>query len=133
MKSQMNEQMHCAMNYRFNLRRLMSLLAMFCLPVVAPLALAGHHEGGNHDHGQQAATAEPAQKIRAEIRKIDAENGKITLKHEAIPQFNMMGMTMIFRVEDPALLTAFSVGDQVRFVPAKKNGQYVIESIEKAD
>ena len=125
--------MHSSLNYRRSFRHLVSLLAMSCLTVVTPLALADHHEGGHHDHSQHAATGEAAQKIRAEIRKIDAANGKVTLKHEAIPQFNMAGMTMVFRVEDPALLTAFSVGDQVRFVPAKKNGQYVIESIEKAD
>jgi len=89
---------------------------------------AEHHEGG---HG--TANAEVAEKVNAEIRKIDAENGKVTLKHEALTQFNMAAMTMVFRVDDPSLLQSFSVGDKVRFVPVKKNGQFFVQSMEKAD
>ena len=91
-------------------------------------AHADHHEGG---HGGTQAQA--SEKVNAEIRKIDAENGKVTLKHEALTQFNMGAMTMVFRVEDPSMLKSFSEGDKIRFVPAKKNGQYVVQSMEKAD
>jgi Cu/Ag efflux protein CusF len=91
-------------------------------------AHADHHEGG---HGGTPVQA--SEKVNAEIRKIDLENGKVTLKHEALTQFNMGAMTMVFRVEDPSLLKSFSEGDKVRFVPAKKNGQYVVQSMEKAD
>jgi Cu/Ag efflux protein CusF len=45
----------------------------------------------------------------------------------------MGAMTMVFRVEDPSLLASFGVGDKVKFVPAKKNGQFVVQSMEKAD
>ncbi len=91
-------------------------------------AQAGHHEGG-HD----AANVQAPEAVNAEIRKIDVENGKVTLRHEALTQFNMGAMTMVFRVEDPLLLKSFSVGDKIRFVPAKKNGQFVVQSMEKAD
>ncbi len=109
--------------------RAIGALAIACALWGAVLpAQAGHHEGG---HG--GAQAQAPEKVNAEIRRIDAENGKITLKHEALTQFNMAAMTMVFRVEDPSLLTSFSVGDKVRFVPAKKNGQFVVQSMEKAD
>lgn len=101
--------------------------AIFALFALMPLAHADHHEGA------PAADKVSAEKVNAEIRKIDIDNGKVTLKHEALTQFNMAAMTMAFRVEDPALLKSFSVGDRVRFVPAKKNGQYVVVSMEKAE
>ncbi len=107
----------------------MSALVITCSLLWSGLpAYADHHEG---DHGGTHAQA--SEKVNAEIRKIDLENGKVTLKHEALTQFNMGAMTMVFRVEDPSVLSSFSVGDKVRFVPAKKNGQYVVQSMEKAD
>jgi len=110
-------------------QRAISAVVITCPLLCAILpAWADHHEGG---HG--TANAQVSDKVHAEIRRIDAENGKITLKHEALTQFNMGAMTMVFRVEDPSLLTSFSVGDKVRFVPAKKNGQFVVQSMEKAD
>ncbi|MFM8466098.1 MAG: copper-binding protein [Oxalobacteraceae bacterium] len=110
-------------------QQLISALVITCSVMYSCLpAWADHHEGG---HG--AANAQAAEKVNAEIRKIDSENGKITLKHEALTQFNMGAMTMVFRVEDTAVLTSFSVGDKVRFVPVKKNGQFVAHAMEKAD
>jgi len=110
-------------------QRLIYALVITCLLLCAMLpAWADHHEGG-----RGTANAQAAETVNAEIRKIDAENGKITLKHEALTQFNMGAMTMVFRVEDPSLLASFGVGDKVKFVPAKKNGQFVVQSMEKAD
>jgi Cu/Ag efflux protein CusF len=109
-----------------NYRQTLALLAMACLPFLVSLPVhADHHQGGH--------STDSAEKVNAEIRKIDAANGKVTLKHEALTQFSMGAMTMVFRVEHPTLLENFSVGDRVRFVPAKKNGQFVVESMEKAD
>lgn len=115
---------------RRSIRRHMIASLSIALPLlwVAAPAQADHHGGGH-----EGAHAQASERVNAEIRKIDAENGKVTLKHEAIAQFNMAAMTMVFRVEDPSLLTAFSVGDKVRFVPTKKNGQFVVQSMEKAD
>ena len=101
--------------------------------VAAALSITGLTPLAHADHHQGAKAAENARKVNAEIRKIDIDNGKVTLKHEALTQFNMGAMTMVFRVDDPALLKSFSEGDRVRFVPAKKNGQLVVTSMEKAD
>ena len=49
-------------------------------------------------------SASSMQWARAEIRKIDPENSKITLRHEALTQLSMGAMTMVFRVDDKALL-----------------------------
>ncbi len=105
-------------------------------------AMADHHQG-THDathgatheaHGTAAAngTNEAADEfVNAEVRKIDAEAGKLTLKHEAIPKFNMAGMTMAFRLAEPSMLEGLAVNDRVRFIADKRNGQFVIVRIEK--
>ncbi len=108
-----------------------SLLALCMLAAALPAA-ADHHGGGDHQPaaGKQQAADEF---VHAEVKKVDKEAGKLTLKHEAIRKFDMAGMTMAFRVADPAMLDAVAVGDRVRFMPDKRNGQFVITRIEKLD
>ena len=44
--------------------------------------------------------------INGQVTKIDVKQSKITLRHGPIKKLDMdMGMTMVFRVKDPALLT----------------------------
>jgi Cu/Ag efflux protein CusF len=50
-----------------------------------------------------------------EVRKIDKETKKITLKHAEIKSLDMPAMTMVFQVRDPALLDAVKAGDKVKF------------------
>lgn len=63
------------------------------------------------------------------VRKIDAANGKITLKHGPLANLDMPPMTMVFRVS-PALLGALKVGDMVRFRAERIDGAYVVTAIE---
>ena len=106
----------------------LSLLFALSLP-----ALANEHEH-HHDHAStQDVAATEDEYVNAEVRKIDTDNAKLTLKHEAIRKFQMTGMTMAFRVADPAVLNTLAVGDKVRFIPDKQSGQYLIKKIEKLD
>lgn len=67
-----------------------------------------------------------------EVRKVDAEQRKITLKHGGIRQFDMPPMNMVFQVRDPALLAKVKAGDKVRFSADRVNGVYTITAIEPA-
>jgi len=69
--------------------------------------------------------------VRAEIRKIDPENNKVTLRHEPLTQLSMGAMTMVFRVDDPTLLQHFAVGDRVKFIPDSRAGQLFVTVMEK--
>lgn len=51
----------------------------------------------------------------AEVRKVDKDAKKITLKHEAIRNLDMPAMTMVFGVQDPAMLDKVQPGEKVRF------------------
>jgi Cu/Ag efflux protein CusF len=68
-----------------------------------------------------------------EVRKIDASQQKITLKHGEIKNLDMPPMTMAFRVKDAAVLNQFAVGDKVRFTVEKVNGAYTVTQIQKAN
>jgi Cu/Ag efflux protein CusF len=72
--------------------------------------------------------------VRGEVRKIDDGAGKITLKHGPIKKLDMdeNGMTMVFRVQDPAMLKQVKVGDKVQFEADRVNGQITLTRIEKA-
>jgi Cu/Ag efflux protein CusF len=64
--------------------------------------------------------------------KIDEAAGKITLKHGPIKKLEMNeGMTMVFRVRDPAMLKQVKVGDKVKFDADRINGQITVTKIEK--
>jgi len=57
----------------------------------------------------------------AEVKKVDVEQGKITLKHGPIENLGMPGMTMVFRA-DGAILAKVKPGDNVRFKADKVDG-----------
>jgi Cu(I)/Ag(I) efflux system protein CusF len=68
--------------------------------------------------------------VEGEVRKIDTDAKKITLRHGDIPNLEMPGMTMVFRVKDPALLGKVKPGDKVRFTADKVDGALTVLSIE---
>ena len=74
----------------------------------------------------QAATA------GGEVAKLDKAAGRITLKHDGIKNLDMPPMLMAFRVRDPNMLDGVLVGDRVRFVAERVDGQYTLVSLSKA-
>jgi Cu(I)/Ag(I) efflux system protein CusF len=69
--------------------------------------------------------------VSGEVTKIDESAGKITIKHGPIRKFDMDGMTMVFRANDPWLLKAVKPGDKIKFDVDKINGQFTVTKIEK--
>ena len=77
-----------------------------------------------------ASWAQSDEKVPGEVRKVDRDNLKITIKHGEIKSFDMPPMTMVFTVKDPALLDAAKPGDKVRFGVAREDGKFVVTTIE---
>ena len=65
-----------------------------------------------------------------EVRKIDKEAKKITLKHGEIKNLGMPSMTMVFQVRDPSALDTVEIGEKVRFHAENVNGALVITQIQ---
>ena len=66
----------------------------------------------------------------AEVRKVDMDAKKITLKHGEIKNLDMPPMSMVFQVKDPAVLETVKAGDKVQFTAEKINGAYTVITIE---
>ena len=89
------------------------------------------------DHSHHAApavqAAAPATDLTdGEVRKLDLDTGKVTLKHGPIKSLDMPPMTMVFNA-DKALLGPLKVGDKVRFKAAQEAGKYVVTDIQPAN
>jgi Cu(I)/Ag(I) efflux system protein CusF len=68
-----------------------------------------------------------------QMTKVDASAGKITIKHRPMKKFDMEdGMTMVYRVQGPAMLTAVKAGDKVKLEAEHVNGQFIVTTIQKA-
>ena len=76
----------------------------------------------NHESG--AALTE------GEVRKVDKDAKKLTIRHGPIANLEMPAMTMVFQVKDPALLEHMKAGDKIKFVAEKIGGQFTVVSIE---
>ena len=67
-----------------------------------------------------------------EVRKIDKDNGKITLKHADIKNLDMPAMTMVFVVKDKAMLDNLQAGDKVKFRVVNEAGKFTVTEIQPA-
>jgi len=76
------------------------------------------------------AFAQMTGKGEGEIRKVDKDASKITIKHGPIEAMDMPGMTMVFQVKDQGLLDKAKVGDTVNFTVTKDSGAMVLTSVE---
>jgi Cu(I)/Ag(I) efflux system protein CusF len=99
-----------------------TILLVAALTFVAPL------------HAAPATPAAAAASAMSDgvVRKIDAPNGKITLKHGPIANLDMPGMTMVFRVQSPALLKSLKPGDAVKFRAESIDGALTVTAIQVA-
>ena len=83
--------------------------------------------------GITVAALAQAGSAEGEVRKIDASQQKVTLRHGEIKGLDMPPMTMTFRVQNAAALNALAVGDKVRFSVEKVDGAYTVTQIQKAN
>jgi uncharacterized cupredoxin-like copper-binding protein/Cu/Ag efflux protein CusF len=76
------------------------------------------------------ASASKGDMVEGEVKKVDVDTKKITLKHGDIKNLDMPGMTMVFQVKDPAMLEKVRAGDKVKFNVEKIGGAFVVTEIE---
>jgi Cu(I)/Ag(I) efflux system protein CusF len=72
--------------------------------------------------------------VKGEVKKVDETAKKITLKHGAIKNLGMDedGMTMVFKVQDPAMLKQVKAGDKVQFTAERGSDGIAITKIQKS-
>jgi Cu/Ag efflux protein CusF len=84
------------------------------------------------DHAAHHPAAANTPQSEGEIRKVDREQGKLTLRHGPIQNLDMPAMTMVFKAADPKLLDGVKAGDKVKFIAHKVNGIFTVMALEPA-
>ncbi len=72
--------------------------------------------------------------VKGQVKKIDSTANKITLTTGPIKSLDMDedNMTMVYRVQDPAMLKQVKVGDKVQFEFREGSDGITITKMEKA-
>ena len=106
--------------------------------------IAGHYQAGMVGQVKVSAALTPlavadapaapavasADLSDGEIRKVDKDTQRLTIKHGAIKNLDMPGMTMLFRVKEPALLDKVKPGDKVKFKAESVGGAILVTEIQ---
>ena len=104
-----------------------ALFAALASPVLA------QPKADDHSAHHPAAASSAADMAEGEIRKVDKDAKKITIKHGEIKNLDMPPMTMVFQARDPALLDGLKPGDKVLFsAETTAGGALVVTRIEPA-
>jgi Cu/Ag efflux protein CusF len=112
--------------------RRIAAAAIVAAALAAPSFAQDKMKMEGHDMPGSAIAAAPAaeEMSKGEVRKVDKDAQKITIKHGPISNLDMPPMTMVFRVKDPALLDKVSPGDKIQFLADKVDGAYTVTRIE---
>lgn len=86
----------------------------------------------NTHHGAQASMPAQSQLTEGEVRKVNKDSKKITIRHGPITNLDMPPMTMVFQVKDPGMLEQVKTGDKIRFRAEKVGGAYIVTALEAA-
>ncbi|MEK8029749.1 copper-binding protein [Ideonella sp. DXS29W] len=113
------------------------LILRHCLSAALTLAGGAHAQAPGGDPAtpptpSASSAAAPLALSDGEVRKVDREQGKITLKHGPIASLEMPPMTMVFKVADPKMLDGLKAGDRVRFAADRVNGAITVTAMQPA-
>lgn len=68
-----------------------------------------------------------------EVKKVDLDTGKVTIKHGEIKHLDMPSMTMVFTAIDKRLLINIKAGEKIKFMVISEGGKMVVTDIQPAD
>ena len=111
------------------------MIQLFSAVLVATLVSFPVLADEKHHKPEAAASQGSAQTSTmadGEVRRVDKDAKKITIKHGPLEKLDMPAMTMVFQVKDPALLDQVKAGDKIRFEAEKIGGGFAVTKIEPA-
>jgi Cu(I)/Ag(I) efflux system protein CusF len=118
-------------NFKFNLKG-STMNHLYKVVFAAAIGLSFASVGSVAYAQQASPSAAQAAMSEGEIKKVDKDAGKLTIKHGELKNLGMPAMTMVFKVQDPAMLDKVKQGDKVRFIADKVGGALTVTSIEAA-
>lgn len=88
---------------------------------------------GKMDGVKSAQTVAATDMTEGEVRKIDMDAGKLTLKHGHIKNLDMPGMTMVFVVKDKSMIAQLKTGDKIKFKAINEGGKFILTEIAASE
>lgn len=114
------------------MRKTMVLIAAISAVLAVP-ALAGDNMSGmNMSMKPSTLHSESISSLTdAEVRKVDAATGMLTLKHGALGNIGMPPMTMAYKAKDADMVKQVHAGDKVKVRVEDVNGTLTVVKLEK--
>lgn len=108
------------------MKRSVIAVALIAAWPTTSLAVEAHHPSAG------AAAPAAASLTEGEVRKVDKESKKMTIRHGPIQNLGMPPMTMVFQVKDESMLDRVKAGDKIRFSAEKIGNAYTVTGMEPA-
>ncbi|WP_419188691.1 copper-binding protein [Burkholderia cepacia] len=106
-------------------------IGAFAAPAFASGDMSGMDMSGMKMSSDGSAASHAAL-TDAEVKKVDAATGMVTLKHGALENVGMPPMTMAFKAKDAAMLAQVHAGEKVKVRVENVNGTLTIVKLVKA-
>ena len=106
-------------------------LAIYALAIGAAFPVSSFAQAAM-DHSKTEMPPMAASMADGEVKKVDQDTGKVTIKHGEIKHLDMPGMTMVFTAKDKNLLTSVKPGDKIKFLVVSEGGKMVVTEIQQA-
>ena len=119
------------------MKKTLALIAMGCALAFSAASYAAGDMSDMRDmksmdmSGDAKPSAAANDMSHGEIKKIDTAAGKLTIKHGPLENLGMGAMTMVFKDQDPAMLSQVKVGDKVDFVAEEVGGALTVVKLRK--
>lgn len=108
------------------------LAVALLVPILFALPVAAQSNAEAAKPAMQEGMAASLPLTDGEIKKVDKDTGKLTIKHGEIKNLDMPPMTMVFVAKDPAMLDRVAVGDKVKFTVIEEGGKMVVTDLRTA-
>jgi len=103
--------------------------AVVVAAATSPAALAQSERSGHH---QDASAGVLAKLAEDEIRRVNTEAKKLTIKHGSISDLDKPAVTMVIPVMGPAILDQLKAGGTIKLASENLGGAITLTSIEPA-
>ena len=108
-----------------------NVLVIAMLIFGAGLAYQADADIGKKQTGKTEAKVAGAAWTEGEVARIEKAAGTVTIKHGAMPKFDMPPMTMPYKVKDKRVLDQLKPGDKIRFDVDGVGGVFTVTRLEK--
>ena len=106
--------------------------AILAAALGVPGVVLAQQNPGTPATSASSAVAKNGELAEGEVRRVDRQANKVTIRHGEIKSLEMPPMTMVYQVKDKALFERLKPGDKIRFAAEKQGGSYVLTRVEPA-